>query len=56
MSQPGSNPVFSPVMTSDSGDGDGVCFLLLVLASGGGESLQSIPADASLLPHDVPTR
>ena len=50
--------IFSPVMTGDSGDGAGdgagVCFLLHILASDGGEYLQSIPADGSLLLHDVP--
>ena len=50
---------FSPVIaTGGLGDSDGVgiCFLLLVLASGGGDYLQSIPDDGPLLPPDVPIR
>ena len=49
--------IFRPVIaTGGLGNGDGVCFLLRVLAPGGSEFLQSIPVDDSLLLNDVPTR
>ena len=48
--------IFRPVIaTGGLGNGDGVCFLLRVLAPGGSEFLQSIPVDDSLLLDDIKT-